>query len=78
MEADMRAARPRPPVAAEFDAHAPGYAAGMENPLKALLGDSAEQFVALKLRWLVRRCRQRPAAACGYWTTAAALGPCSA
>ncbi|CAA9271532.1 MAG: hypothetical protein AVDCRST_MAG08-3223 [uncultured Acetobacteraceae bacterium] len=43
------------PPAAEFDAFAPGYAAGMENPLKALLGESAEQYVALKLRWLLRR-----------------------
>lgn len=41
--------------AAEFDAYAPGYAAGMENPVKALLGESAEQFVGVKLRWLLRR-----------------------
>lgn len=40
---------------AEFDAYASDYAAGMENPLKAALGESAEQFVALKLRWLLRR-----------------------
>jgi SAM-dependent methyltransferase len=65
MEADMRAARPRPPVAAEFDAHAPGYAAGMENPVKAMLGDSAEQFVAVKLRWLLRRRPALSAAGCG-------------
>lgn len=40
---------------AEFDAYAPGYAAGMENPLKALLGEAAEQYIALKLRWLLKR-----------------------
>lgn len=48
-----------PPAApeprAEFDSYAPGYAAGMENALKAMLGESAEQYVALKLRWLLRR-----------------------
>jgi SAM-dependent methyltransferase len=27
----------------------------MENPLKALFGDSAEQYVDLKLRWLLRQ-----------------------
>lgn len=43
------------PQAAEFDAYAAGYAAGMENPVKALLGESAEQYVELKLRWLLRR-----------------------
>jgi SAM-dependent methyltransferase len=41
---------------AEFDAYAPDYAAGMENPLKAALGGSAEQYIAPKLRWLLRRC----------------------
>ena len=46
---------PDPASPAEFDSYAPGYAAGMENPLKAMLGESAEQYVALKLRWLLRR-----------------------
>ena len=39
----------------EFDGYASDYAAGMENPLKALLGDSADQYVNVKLRWLLRR-----------------------
>jgi SAM-dependent methyltransferase len=43
------------PRTAEFDRYAPGYSAGMENPLKAMLGESAEQYVALKLRWLLQR-----------------------
>jgi SAM-dependent methyltransferase len=42
------------PSQAEFDAHAEGYDAGMENPLKALAGDSADDFVAVKIRWLLR------------------------
>ncbi len=55
MTVDMQASRARPPSAAEFDAYAPGYAAGMEDPLKALLGASAEQYLAPKLRWLLRQ-----------------------
>src|SRR5690242_21128079 len=39
----------------EFDAYASNYVAGMENPLKALLGDSADQYMEVKLRWLLRR-----------------------
>lgn len=39
----------------EFDEHAEGYEAGMDNPLKALAGDSADDFVAVKVRWLLRR-----------------------
>lgn len=45
---------PNPPKA-EFDAYARGYDAGMDNPVKALLGDSADDFVAIKLRWLKRQ-----------------------
>jgi SAM-dependent methyltransferase len=52
-QAPPEGTRGPPPV--EFDAYAPGYAAGMENPLKAVLGESAEQYVALKLDWLLRR-----------------------
>lgn len=40
---------------AEFDAHADGYDAGMDNPLKSLAGDSADAFVAVKVRWMLRR-----------------------
>lgn len=39
---------------AEFDSYARGYAAGMDNPAKRLLGDSADDFIAVKLRWLLR------------------------
>ena len=48
---DDRIARPR----AAFDAYATDYTAGMENPLKAVLGATADQFVELKLRWMLRR-----------------------
>jgi SAM-dependent methyltransferase len=40
---------------AEFDHYAHDYGAGMENPIKALAGDSAEGFVAVKLSWLLRQ-----------------------
>jgi SAM-dependent methyltransferase len=39
---------------AEFDAHAEGYDGGMGNGLKALAGDSADDFVSVKVRWLLR------------------------
>jgi 2-polyprenyl-3-methyl-5-hydroxy-6-metoxy-1,4-benzoquinol methylase len=39
---------------AEFDSYAHGYAAGMDNSTKRLLGDSADDFIAVKLRWLLR------------------------
>ncbi len=39
----------------EFDAHADAYDAGMDNKLKALAGDSADDFIAVKVRWLLRR-----------------------
>lgn len=40
---------------AEFDAHADGYDAGMDNKVKALAGGSADDFVAVKVHWLLRR-----------------------
>ena len=40
---------------AEFDTYAGEYAAGMDNSVKALLGESADDFVAIKLRWLLRQ-----------------------
>jgi len=39
---------------AEFDQYAAGYSAGMEHPLKRLAGRSADEFVAVKVRWLLR------------------------
>ncbi len=45
----------QPAQPTEFDAFADGYDAGMDNPLKALAGDNAEDFVAVKVRWLLRR-----------------------
>jgi len=40
---------------AEFDRHAAGYDGGLDNPVKRLLGNSADQFIAVKARWLLRR-----------------------
>jgi SAM-dependent methyltransferase len=39
---------------AEFDRHAAGYDGGFDNPVKRLLGNSADQFIAVKARWLLR------------------------
>jgi SAM-dependent methyltransferase len=39
----------------EFDTYAAGYDGGMGNPLKSLAGAGADDFVAVKLRWLSRR-----------------------
>jgi ubiquinone/menaquinone biosynthesis C-methylase UbiE len=46
---------------AEFDKHAATYDGGLDNPVKRLLGD-ADQFIAVKARWLLRR---EPALATG-------------
>jgi len=42
-------------VSAEFDKHAATYDGGLDNPVKRLMGDSADQFIAVKARWLLRR-----------------------
>jgi SAM-dependent methyltransferase len=39
----------------EFDQHAAGYDGGLDNPIKRLMGDRADQFIAVKARWLLRR-----------------------
>ena len=39
---------------AEFDRHATGYDGGLDNPVKRLMGNSADQFIAVKARWLLR------------------------
>lgn len=38
----------------EFDAYSRGYDAGMDNGLKSLAGKHADEFIALKVRWLLR------------------------
>ena len=40
---------------AEFDRHAQSYDGGLDNPIKRMMGDSADQFIAVKTRWLMRR-----------------------
>jgi SAM-dependent methyltransferase len=42
-------------VSAEFDRHAASYDGGLDNPIKRLMGDQADQFIAVKARWLLRR-----------------------
>jgi 2-polyprenyl-3-methyl-5-hydroxy-6-metoxy-1,4-benzoquinol methylase len=49
-------------VSAEFDRHAASYDGGLDNPIKRMLGNSADQFIAVKARWLLRR---EPALASG-------------
>jgi len=39
---------------AEFDRHAAGYDGGLDDPIKRMLGTSADQFIAVKARWLLR------------------------
>jgi SAM-dependent methyltransferase len=40
---------------AEFDQHAATYDGGLDNPIKRMMGNSADQFIAVKARWLMRR-----------------------
>lgn len=40
---------------AEFDRHAASYDGGLDNPVKRLMGNTADQFIAVKARWLLRR-----------------------
>ncbi len=42
-------------MSAEFDRHAEGYDGGLDNPIKRMMGNSADQFIAVKGRWLLRR-----------------------
>lgn len=43
------------PSKQEFDNYAADYGAGMDNPVKGILGDSADSYLAVKLRWLFHR-----------------------
>jgi len=36
----------------EFDNYAADYGAGVDNPVKGILGDAADSYPAVKLRWL--------------------------
>ena len=38
----------------EFDGYADRYDGGLDNPVKRLMGESADQFIAVKARWLLR------------------------
>lgn len=43
------------PDAAEFDSFAADYSGGMDNSVKALLGNSGDDFLDVKLQWLLRK-----------------------
>jgi SAM-dependent methyltransferase len=64
---------PPAPAAAEFDAYAAGYAAGMEDPLKRLMGGGFDAFIDLKARWLLRDLARRPVRSAARPDTAALL-----
>jgi SAM-dependent methyltransferase len=56
MTAQPTAPAPAKPAAEqEFDQYAAEYDAGMENPVKGLLGESADAYVGVKLNWLLHR-----------------------
>jgi SAM-dependent methyltransferase len=40
---------------AEFDDYAAEYEGGLDNPVKRMMGNSPDQFIAVKTRWLMRR-----------------------
>lgn len=46
--------RAREPAAAEFDDYADGYAAGMDDPVKRLLGRDQTNYIGVKAEWLIR------------------------
>lgn len=48
---------PKKPDSAEFDEYASGYNAGMEAPLKRLLGTTAEAYIEVKVAWLLKDLR---------------------
>jgi SAM-dependent methyltransferase len=44
--------------AAEFDQFAVGYTAGMDNPIKRMVGDNPDIFIEVKARWLLANLAQ--------------------
>jgi SAM-dependent methyltransferase len=48
------------PASAEFDNYAAGYDAGMDNPLKRMLGSSPEDYLRVKIDWLLDDLCRRP------------------
>lgn len=53
---DLSPPRSRP--AEEFDEYADGYDAGMDNPIKRLVGSSPADFLRVKVRWLAADLRR--------------------
>lgn len=46
--------------AAEFDEYAEGYDAGMDNPVKRMLGNDPAAYLRVKIDWLLNDLRRRP------------------
>ena len=42
-------------MSSEFDKHAATYDGGLDNPIKRMIGSSADDYIAVKARWLMRR-----------------------
>jgi hypothetical protein len=47
----------------EFDQFAVGYNAGMDNPIKKMVGDNPDIFIEVKARWLLANLAQHAARA---------------
>lgn len=45
---------------AEFDTYAAGYAAGMDHPIKRMMGSSERLYMIPKARWLIRDLARHP------------------
>ena len=57
--------RPMKSHVAEFNSYAEGYDGGMDHALKAFAGNGADDFVAVKVRWLSRHFPELWAGAAG-------------
>jgi SAM-dependent methyltransferase len=49
-----------PSSVTEFDSYADGYDAGMDNPLKRLLGNDPAAYLRVKIDWMMRDLCRRP------------------
>lgn len=58
-------AESRSSAPAEFDQYSDHYDAGMGHPLKRMVGKSADDFIAVKVAWLLRAIRRANGSECG-------------
>ena len=45
---------------AEFDQYAADYSGGMDDPLKRLMGSNLNQFITVKVKWLLDDLQKNP------------------